>query len=185
MASKDHHSGNVSPEFALLGFLIAGPSHGYDLHQRFVVELGQVWHLSQSQAYAILKRLETRGDISAQVIEQEKLPARQLLRITDAGRQRFFEWLELGIGRTARSIRLEFLTRLYFTQLHRPENSAQIYKAQSYEIEATIGRLESLLEHLPSDQLFNRLSLDLRLQQMRLIENWMAEIRTQFHIPRR
>jgi len=185
MASKDHHSGNVSPEFALLGFLIAGPSHGYDLHQRFVIELGQVWHLSQSQAYAILKRLETRGDISAQVVEQEKLPARQLLRITDAGRQRFFEWLELGIGRTARSIRLEFLTRLYFTQLHRPENTPLIYKAQAYEIEVTIGRLESLLEHLPSDQLFNRLSLDLRLQQMRLIENWMAEIRTQFHIPRR
>ena len=185
MQQKDHHSGNVSPEFALLGFLIAGPSHGYDLHQRFVVELGQVWHLSQSQAYAILKRLETRGDISAQVVEQEKLPARQLLRITDAGRLRFFEWLELGIGRTARSIRLEFLTRLYFTQLHRPENTTQIYKTQLAEIESTIGRLESLLEHLPPDQTFNRLSLDLRLQQMRLIQNWMAEIRTQFHIPRR
>jgi DNA-binding PadR family transcriptional regulator len=185
MASKEHHIGNVSPEFALLGFLIAGSSHGYDLHQRFVSELGQVWHLSQSQAYAILKRLENRGDISAQLIEQEKLPARQMLCITEAGRRRFFEWLELGIGRTARSIRLEFLTRLYFTQLHRPENTAQIYLAQSTEIESTITRLESLLEHLPSDQLFNRLSLDLRLQQMRLIQNWMAEIRTQFDIPRR
>src|SRR5919108_1514929 len=112
MASQYHHAGNVSPEFALLGFLIAGPSHGYDLHQRFVVELGYVWHLSQSQAYAILKRLENRGDISAHMIEQEKLPARQMLRITETGRRRFFEWLELGIGKTARSIRLEFLTRL-------------------------------------------------------------------------
>jgi DNA-binding PadR family transcriptional regulator len=185
MPQKDHHIGNVSPEFALLGFLMAGPIHGYDLHQRFVAELGQVWHVSQSQAYTILKRLENRGDISAQVIEQEKLPARQMLRITETGRRRFFEWLELGIGKTARSIRLEFLTRLYFTQLHRPENTVQIYEAQSAEIEATITRLESLLEHLPPEQLFNRLSLDLRLQQMRLIQNWMAEIRTQFHIPRR
>ena len=185
MGSKDHHTGNVSPEFALLGFLIAGPSHGYDLHQRFVGELGQVWHLSQSQAYTILKRLENRGDISAQEIEQEKLPPRQMLSITEMGRRRFFEWLELGIGNTARSIRLEFLTRLYFTQLHRPENTAQIYEAQAAEIEVTIARLESLLEHLPPDQLFNRLSLDLRLQQMRLIRNWMAEIRTQFHIPGR
>jgi DNA-binding PadR family transcriptional regulator len=185
MASKDHHIGNVSPEFALLGFLIAGPSHGYDLHQRFSVELGHVWHLSQSQAYAILKRLEHRGDISAHVIEQEKLPARQMLRITEAGHRRFFEWLERGIGNTARSIRLEFLTRLYFTQLHRPENIAQIYDAQYAELELTIVRLESLLEHLPPDQLFNRLSLDLRLRQMKLIQNWMAEIRTQFHIPRR
>jgi len=185
MAQKDRHTGNLSPEFALLGFLIAESSHGYDLHQRFVAELGHVWHMSQSQAYTILKRLENRGDISAQVIEQEKLPARQMLRITEMGRRRFFEWLELGIGRTARSIRLEFLTRLYFTQLHRPENTTQIYKTQSAEIELTIARLESLLEHLPPDQVFNRLSLDLRLQQMRLIQNWMAEIRTQFHISRR
>ena len=185
MAQADHHAGNLSPEFALLGFLIAGPSHGYDLHQRFVVELGHVWHMSQSQAYAILKRLEQRGDISARIVEQEKLPARQMLHITEMGRRRFFEWLELGMGRTARSIRLEFLTRLYFTQLHRPENIAQIYRSQLDEIESTIARLESLLEHLPLEQVFNRLSLDLRLQQMRLIENWMAEIRTQFHIPRR
>jgi len=185
MPSTDRHAGNLSPEFALLGFLIAGPSHGYDLHQRFTVELGHVWHLSQSQAYAILKRLEQHGDISAQVVEQEKLPARQMLRITTQGRRRFFEWLELGIGTTARSIRLEFLTRLYFTQLHRPENLPQIYEAQSAEIASTIERLESVIEHLPPEQLFNRLSLDLRLQQMRLIQNWMAEIRTQFHIPRR
>jgi DNA-binding PadR family transcriptional regulator len=182
MDSKDHHIGNVSPEFALLGFLLSGPSHGYDLHQRFTAELGHVWHLSQSQAYAILKRLETRGDITSQVIEQEKLPARQMLRITEMGRRRFFEWLELGIGRNARSIRLEFLTRLFFTRLHRPENTAQIYKAQMAEIVSTIARLQSLLEHLPPDQVYNRLSLDLRLQQMRLIHGWMAEIRTQFHI---
>lgn len=185
MPSREHHSGNVSPEFALLGFLIAGPSHGYDLHQRFIAELGQVWHLSQSQAYAILKRLENRGDISAQVIEQQKLPARQLLRITETGRLRFFKWLELGIGTTARSIRLEFLTRLYFTRLHRPQNIAQIYQAQFAEIESTFARLESLLEHIPPDQIFNRLSLELRLRQMRLIQNWMEEIRTQFHIPGR
>src|ERR1041384_591593 len=149
MPQNDHHSGNVSPEFALLGFLIAGPSHGYDLHQRFTAELGHIWHVSQSQAYAILKRLENRGDISAQIIEQKKLPARQMLRITEAGRRRFFEWLESGIGSTARSIRLEFLTRLYFTQLYRPENLANIYNTQFAEIESTIARLGSLLEHLP------------------------------------
>ncbi len=183
--SNRPHAGNISPEFALLGFLIAGPSHGYDLHQRFTTELGHVWHLSQSQAYTILKRLETRGDISAQMIEQEKLPARQLLRITEAGRRRFFEWLELGVGKSARSIRLEFLTRLYFAQLHKPEIIAEIYKSQSAEIESAITRLESLIENLPSEQVFNRLSLDLRLQQMRLIQNWMAKIRAQFHIPRR
>ncbi len=182
MALWHHRTGNLSPELALLGFLIAGPSHGYDLHQRFTRELGQVWHLSQSQAYAILKRLESRGDISAHVVEQEKLPSRQMLRITARGRRRFYDWLESGLSTTARSIRLEFLTRLYFTQLYKPEDTSRIYKRQSAEIASTIARLESLFEHLPSEQAFNRLSLDLRLQQLRLIQNWMAEIRTQFHI---
>ncbi|HMS01117.1 MAG TPA: PadR family transcriptional regulator [Anaerolineales bacterium] len=182
--TESKHSGNISPEFALLGFLISGQSHGYDLHQRFVTELGHVWHLSQSQAYAILKRLESRGDISAHLVEQEKLPARQMLRITTQGRKRFFEWLELGLGTNARSIRLEFLTRLFFAQLHRPESISQIYNSQSDEIESSIVKLETLIEHLPPEQTFNRLSLDLRLQQLRLIQNWMAEIRTQFHISR-
>lgn len=182
MAKKEHRSGNLSPEFALLGFLIEKPCHGYDLHQRLNTELGQVWHLSQSQAYAILKRLETRGDISSRVVEQEKLPARQMLHITTSGRKRFFEWLENDISATSRSIRLEFITRLYFANLYRPEILSQIYKSQIEEVEAKIEELETLIGHLPPEQIYNQLSLDLRRQQMRFIQTWMAKIRIQFHI---
>jgi DNA-binding PadR family transcriptional regulator len=178
-----HHSGNISPEFALLGFLVAGPSHGYDLHQKFVTELGNVWHLSQSQAYTILKRLENRGEISARIVEQDKLPDRQMLNITLEGRRRFMDWLENGCGSNARSVRLEFLTRLYFSNLYTPEYKSKIFAAQSAEIKSNIERLENMLAHLPHGQTYNRLSLDLRLRQMKLILEWMAEIKTQFHIP--
>ena len=185
MSTKEkvhQHSGTISPEFALLGFLISEPRHGYDLHQRFVTGLGNVWHLSQSQAYAILKRLENRGDISTRLVEQDKLPARQMLSITSAGRRHFMDWLENGCGSNARSIRLEFLTRLYFSNLYTPENTAQIYAAQAVEIQNSIQRLEDLLAHLPPEQTFNRLSLDLRLRQIKLIQEWMVEIKIQFHI---
>jgi DNA-binding PadR family transcriptional regulator len=179
---KYRRSGNVSPELALLGFLIAGPDHGYDLHQRFLTELGHVWHLSQSQAYAILKRLEDKGDISAHLVEQDKLPDRQRLRITAQGRRRFQEWLERGSASNARAIRLEFLTRLYFSNLYTPERTAHIYAAQLTETNRDVERLERMLADVPADQTYNRLSLDLRLRQMKLIQAWMAEIRTQFHI---
>jgi len=177
MAQKDRHTGNLSPEFALLGFLIASPSHGYDLHQHFIVELGHVWHMSQSQAYAILKRLEQRGDINAQIVEQDKLPARQVLRITSQGRRRFNEWME-DISINSRSIRLEFLTRLYFARIYKPEKVSQIYEAQCDEIKLTIERLESLFTNLPPEQQFNYLSLDLRLLQMKLIQEWMMDVKT-------
>ncbi len=185
MAKKEHHTGNLSPEFALLGFLIEKPSHGYDLHQQLTIELGQVWHLSQSQAYPILKRLETRRDISARVVAQEKLPARQMLHITASGRKRFFAWLETDISTTARSIRLEFLTRLYFAQLYRPEILSQIYQSQLTEIDTKIEQLETLIEHLPPEQTYNRLSLDLRLQQMQSVQRWMSDIKVQFQLSRK
>jgi len=184
MAKKEHNTGNLSPEFALMGFLIEKPSHGYDLHQRLTTELGQVWHLSQSQAYAILKRLETRGDISARMVAQEKLPARQMLHITASGRKRFFAWLETEISTTARSVRLEFLTRLYFANLYRPEIISKIYQSQLSEIDTKIKQLETLIEHHSPEQTYNHLSLALRLRQMKLIQSWMAEIKTQFHISR-
>jgi DNA-binding PadR family transcriptional regulator len=179
---KSHHTGNISPEYALLGFLIAGPDHGYDLHQKIVTELGSIWHLSQSQAYAILKRLENQGDISAHRVEQNKLPDRQMLRLTSQGRRRFMDWLAKGRGTNARAVRLEFLTRLYFSNLYTPENTSKIYAAQLDEIKENIVRLEKMLAQCPPDQMVNRLSLDLRLRQMKLIRSWMAEIKTQFHI---
>ena len=175
--NEKKHIGNISPEFALLGFLIAGPSHGYDLHQRCNVELGHVWHVSQSQAYAILKRLEQHGDITAHVVEQDKLPARQMLHITAQGRQRFDEWME-EISANSRSIRLEFLTRLYFARIYKPEKIGQIFEAQCNGIKLTIERLETLLANLPPEQHFNQLSLDLRLRQMQLTQEWMRDIKT-------
>ena len=172
--------GNLSPEPALLGFLLSGPQHGYDLHRRFQAELGQVWHLSQSQAYAILKRLEAHGEISSHIIRQAKLPARQVLRLTASGRRRFKAWLEFDVSSNARAIRLEFLTRLYFVQLYEPRKLDAICSAQRLEVEDHILRLERVLLELPSAQDFNRLSLDLRLRQMRLILDWLHEIRIQF-----
>ncbi len=180
--SDSHRGGNLSPEYALLGFLLAGPGYGYELHQQFTAELGQVWHLSQSQAYAILNRLERRGDISAHLMEQQKLPARQVLRITASGRRRFIEWLESGISTNARGIRLEFLTRLYFIQRYDPQKTVRIYQAQELEINRSIKHLKTLLAGLSADQKFNRLSIELRLRQMKLIQSWMQEIGIQFHI---
>jgi DNA-binding PadR family transcriptional regulator len=175
----------LSPEYPLLGLLMAGPSHGYDLHQRLSVELGNVWHLSQSQAYSVLKRLEKRGDISARRRLQTKLPARQELHITAAGRRRFRQWLEGAAGTSARTVRLEFLTRLYFANLLSPEHSARIYAAQANEITRTIRRLRVALVQVPESQVYNRMSLDLRLRQMELIRLWLREIRSKFRIPTR
>lgn len=178
--NKPHHIGALSPEMALLGLLYQEPGHGYDLHRKVVADLGHVWHLSQSQAYAILKRLEAKGDISAQEILQEKLPSRQSLHMTDQGREKFLEWLESPSGGSTRAIRMEFITRLYFMNMYFPEKIRQTFDQQRLEAEKNVKRLEKTLSDVPNEQIYNRMSLDMRLKQLYLVLDWLDECQTNF-----
>lgn len=182
MDDNAHHIGTLSPEMALLGLLYGAPSHGYDLHRTVIRDLGQVWHLSQSQAYSILKRLEKQGDIVAEAMPQEKLPSRQLLHLTAQGRQRFLAWLSLPSGGSARAIRMEFVTRLYFLQLYLPEKLAEAFDRQTAEARRHLLRLEKTRAALPETEIYNRFSLDLRLKQLHSVLEWLADCQQAFQV---
>jgi len=178
--NKPHHIGTLSPEMALLGLLYKEPGHGYDLHRKVNADLGQVWHLSQSQAYAILKRLEAQRDISAEKIPQEKLPSRQLLQMTGQGRQKFLDWLNAPSGGSTRAIRMEFITRLYFLKMYFPQKILKAFEQQRAEADTHIQRLEATLAELPVGQVYNRMSLEMRLKQLKFVLDWLDESQKNF-----
>jgi DNA-binding PadR family transcriptional regulator len=163
----------LSPEYALLGLLAQGSAHGYELYQRLTNELGQVWHLSMSQAYNILTRLEAKGYVSATLQEQARLPSRRMLHLTPAGRQRFERWLHTPSGSSVRSIRLEFLTRLYFARLTSPQLAHHLIDIQVDATRQGLEHLVALHDNLPEDQLVNRLSLELRISQLESVLEWL------------
>lgn len=180
--SQTHYIGTLSPEMALLGLLYGAPGHGYDLHRKVNADLGQVWHLSQSQAYSILKRLEVQGDVSVEEILQEKLPSRQLLHMTLQGRRRFLEWLDANSGGSTRAIRMEFVTRLYFLNLYFPEKITHAFEQQREEAGSHIARLISLCDELPTDQVYNRMSLKMRIEQLKMVLKWLDESQESFQV---
>ncbi len=57
----------LSIEYVLLGFLEKEPVHGYDLYKRLssFKSVGLVWHIKQSQLYALLERLEEEGLVTS------------------------------------------------------------------------------------------------------------------------
>jgi DNA-binding PadR family transcriptional regulator len=167
------HASALSPEYALLGLLAQSPAHGYELYQRLSTELSQVWHLSMSQAYNILNRLEAQGHISGVVQEQDKLPSRRLFHLTPSGQQRYEDWLDAPSGSSVRSIRLEFLTRLYFARLDSLENAHRVIESQIAETQKGMERLRAIYNGIPGDQIINRLSLELRLRQLESILLWL------------
>jgi PadR family transcriptional regulator AphA len=175
-----HHAGSHSPEYALLGFLYQQAGHGYELHQRLTTELGYIWGVSQSQTYAILKRLEIQGSISATHEEQKKLPARLHLQITEAGRRQFEQWFNTSSGGSVRAIRLEFLTRLYFARKLFPDIVQRLIEDETADIQATLARMEKILATIPPEQTFNRLGLELRIRQLNSVLDWLKECRKEF-----
>lgn len=177
MTTRSGYIGSLSPEYALLGFLAQQPDHGYELHQRLVNELGHIWHISQSQVYNILKRLETQGDITGELQPQDKLPSRRFYQLTQAGRSRFETWLNTPTRPSVRAIRVEFITRLYFAHQQGGGVVQVLFQDQVEEIHKGLARLERVQAALPPEQVFNHLSLDLRTRQLRSILDWLEVCR--------
>ena len=166
MSPSKSYVGPLSPEYALLGLLAQQPAHGYYLHQELARRLGQIWHINQSQTYSILNRLEQRGWVRGRLQEQEGRPDRRLLELTPTGRAQFERWLQAPPGSSVRAIRVEFLTRLYFTRLFKPAQVETLLRRQMVEVEAGLVRLQASRAAIPQEEAFNRLGLELRLNQL-------------------
>jgi DNA-binding PadR family transcriptional regulator len=172
----------VSPEYVLLGPINQQPAHGYALHERITQELSTIWHISLSQTYNLLNRLEAQGYITGVAQEQDKLPARRRFRLTSAGRRRFEDWLSASTEPSAHAIRVEFLTRLFFAAAISPANAQSVIEQQIASTQEGLAHLQTMLSDLPPDQVFNRLGLEFRVRQLTSVINWLADCKAQLRL---
>jgi DNA-binding PadR family transcriptional regulator len=171
------HQNRLSPAYIILGLLYHYPRHGYELHQKLCEEFGYIWHVSQSQTYTILKRLEQQGFITSTLVEQEKRPSRQLMYLTQKGSERFMCWLWSPTKPSVHSIRLEFFSQLYFIQKYFPERTMETIDAQIKQVNDELGRLRVGKTRISEDQLFNRLALEMRIKLLDSVIDWLTDIR--------
>jgi PadR family transcriptional regulator, regulatory protein AphA len=182
VTNSHRRAGGLSPEFAILGFLNQSSSHGYELYQKLVTELGEIWHCSLSQIYNILTRLEAQGYIEGKTQAQEKRPDKRELRLTAAGRERFEIWLAELSACSVRSIRTEFITRLYFLYTRSPQSAIQMMDAQIAALQKYLATLKSELHNIDEDQVFNHLGLLLRISQLETLITWLETSKYQLPI---
>jgi len=160
----------LTPDETLLGLLAAEARHGYQLIACFrdPAQLGNVWNLSTSQIYAVLKRLDAQGLISGQEIGSADAPMRVEYTLTDAGMRRLEAWLsDSEPSASVRCVRVEFLSRLYLARLlnlptleivrHQKESCRQRRAALLIECDCAepgVGRLALELEIAQIDAIF-------------------------------
>ncbi len=79
-------------DMIILGTLLSGPQHGYQLKQNIEASYGKRYiSVSNSSLYPRLARLEADGYIASRREAQEKLPDRKVYTVTPAGMKRLHD----------------------------------------------------------------------------------------------
>lgn len=169
----------ISPEPALLGFLQAGPLHGYDLHKQVTQQLGPVWRLGMSQMYAILKEYETRGWIKTVAVAQNGRPARKMLKLTARGQRAFDAWMAQA-ARGLREFRVDFFARLYFA---RAAGRPALRRFLDQQIQATQKERDELTAAQTKAE-FSQVVRSFRLVQLNAILAWLEAYRAEHASPK-
>jgi PadR family transcriptional regulator AphA len=101
-------------EYAVLGLLLSGAKHGYEMARYFErEELSEVCPIEQSLLYTYLRNVEERGLVEWSEVRVGNRPPRKLFELSRHGRDLIESWLDAPVERL-RDVRLDFLLKLYF-----------------------------------------------------------------------
>jgi len=164
---------DLHPEFVALGFLAEGPAHGYELYRRFTASLGSLWHISESQFYATLKRSEAHGFIVASTLEKGEGGAKRLLSLSPEGRRLLLVWINEPTRGSARLVHMEFLARLFLARIIAPLKLRSIIIKQTAALDKEIRRLRLVSEGSHAGGTIDGLSADFRESQLRAAVAWI------------
>jgi DNA-binding PadR family transcriptional regulator len=165
---------SVSIELGLLGFLRRQPRHGYAIHQELAdpAGLGPVWQIKLSQLYALLEKLEEAGYLTSSTSPQENRPPRKLFHLTPEGEDAFLSWLRKPV-RHGRSLRLEFLVKLYFARLEGADVAARLLAAQREQGREWLAMEQRIAGAETVGKRYSRLVHQFRIGQIEAMLAWL------------
>jgi DNA-binding PadR family transcriptional regulator len=164
----------------ILGVLFDAPAHGYAIKKSLAAVLpGSA--LNDGQLYPTLTRMEQRGWIRKQVVEQRRTPSKHRYRLTAAGRREFFGWLA---GDRSGSPELEFFRRSdflqrcsFFRHLDAEGVAAQV-RAEQRLLQQSLARLEPLAQRLAECEgdPYRRMVVEYGIRVQRMRRQWLEEL---------
>jgi len=173
----------MSVSYTILGVLMAAPAHGYSIRKHLEETLSKDLGLNDGQLYPALAKLEARGWIAKEVVEQRSSPTKHLYRVTESGREAFQRWLE-GVEPDDARERLGFFWRdaflqrcSFFASLPADVASTQV-RGRLAETARCAERLETVLSDLDQRQAdpYRRMILEYGVRLQRMREQWLKEL---------
>lgn len=120
----------MSVRYAVLGFLVQRPRHGYELRAAFEALVGgeENWDVKPAQIYSTLNRLEKGGLVVMETLEQDAGPEKRIYAITTEGTKTLEEWFTEGIA--ADHQRDEFFIKLMVGMISGAADPYQLIQTQ-------------------------------------------------------
>lgn len=161
-------------ETALLGFLSQESKHGYAIHQELTdpAGLGPVWQIKLSLLYAQLGKLEEAGYLTATTEPQENKPPRKIFHLTEEGQRAFLSWVKDPVQH-GRSLRLEFLVKLYFARREGADVAARLLAAQRAQCHDWLAAEQEIVDE--EVRQYSRLVHQFRVGQIQAMLNWLDQ----------
>jgi DNA-binding PadR family transcriptional regulator len=163
---------NIS--FAILGFLISEPIHGYELFKEITDPsgFGAIYSIKIGRLYAQLNKLEQSEYVHATNEIESTRPPRKVYTITDAGREAFFSWMENPVQH-GREIRINLLIKLFFALKIKSISQRKIIQDQVVECESWLKRVDENGINRDETEKFSYLVKRFRKSQIEGYINWL------------
>jgi PadR family transcriptional regulator AphA len=128
-------------EYVVLGALMPGARHGYEIMQFLGCALEATWRLSTSQLYVLLKRLEEEGCLDSFLESQGTRPPKRIFKLTSEGRKAFLQWLSAPVEHV-RDFRMEFLCKMFFFDYLSLSGAKDLVEKQIRVLEELLDKIQ-------------------------------------------
>ncbi len=168
----------LEPHCALLGILMNKPKHGYEVEAYLSSKMDQFWHLSMSQVYALLKRIEKTGLAVSSEQKHGNRPNKRVFSITETGREKFFEWVYSPV-KHLRDLRVELLAKLFFIKELKLTGGFSFIEKQVEVLEDKLSLIERSKGRNQDE--FQALLYSYKIGQIRSALSWLKECKAYFY----
>lgn len=164
-----------SMEHVILALLDEEPMHGYELHHRLneMPGISKIWNIKQALFYSKLERLEASGFIEkAHPQNEDGIPARVVLQITDQGKASLMEWIFTPV-RKARDLRQIFLGKLIIARRYGQDQAIDLIRKQRQVSQGWYDHLVNDLPEMSTQEMDELIVHSYRLYRDRTTLHWL------------
>jgi len=130
----------------LLGILLQGDMHGYQLNDYVSHAMGPYTDLKRPTAYYTLEKLEKDGCVQRETVREGRRPERHVYRITEKGRALFVDLLRSNLSSFTHSLYADDFGVAFMDQV--PDREARRLLADKRDkVRAVLEQLQKLPGH--------------------------------------